>query len=64
MGLSGRVVVIDQEGHRPVGVSHLYTWMHNHGKLIQDLEGKSPMQATRQIKPKAYPIQGRAQPQA
>eukprot|EP00973_Karenia_brevis_P015794 2162129-Karenia_brevis.AAC.1 len=42
MGLRGRVVAVDQDGHRPVGVSHLYTWMHNHGKIIQDLGGESP----------------------
>eukprot|EP00973_Karenia_brevis_P028151 3878695-Karenia_brevis.AAC.1 len=42
MGLSGRVVVVDQEGQRPVAVSEFCAWMHSHGKIIQDLGGKSP----------------------
>eukprot|EP00973_Karenia_brevis_P081720 11329382-Karenia_brevis.AAC.1 len=58
MGLSGRVVVIDPTNHRPVGVSHLYTWMHKHGKAIQDL-GKSSYTGNKSNKAKGLSHSGK-----
>eukprot|EP00973_Karenia_brevis_P000405 58619-Karenia_brevis.AAC.1 len=62
VGLSGRVVVIDHEGHRPVGVSHLHAWMHEHGKLLQELGSKSPYVGsnTNQAKGLSHPGKGPA----
>eukprot|EP00973_Karenia_brevis_P069412 9652190-Karenia_brevis.AAC.1 len=59
MGQSGRLTVIDHQGHRPVGVSHLYGWTHEHGKFFQEWKG-APCSAskTNQSKGLSHPGKG------